>query len=666
MTTTGIVLSIIFGGLLAFFLVQFIVELNMNHRLRTFQKTQNIILKKTWGFTLKRSFMVLLTTGLFGVTLLSGSFNQPQTPYLNNIQLVNAQAVGSRSNLETLINQQNQGSFWDRFFGVDDMAPMPEAGLDNAAGEENQQQNPDFIDTNVQVEGVLEADIAKTDGYVIYYAARYQNKVRVMDIGTDDRLITVLDDIDLGDFSVENLYLTEDYLVLIGYTISMQSAPSSDGEVRDFFWGYYHVYTGSVIVIDRETLEIAYQLESDGYIYDHRMIDDTLFLVSRKNLYDDDLRPMFKETINDEQTTTHVDYDNIYYFDDIPIQSMTVLSSIDLSSFNLNSQAFLTDVSHLYVSKNAIYTAFNFSEYDNDNNWYQKTQIVKYSLDVETSEIIYKGQKIIDGHVGNQFWMDEYEGYFRVVTNQWNPILNRLYILEENELVDELDLASVIDEGLGKPNERVMSVRFNRHLAYIVTFEQIDPLYTIDMTDPYEPIFIGDIEMPGFSTYLHPWLEDHYVIGLGFDADLNGMVTGLKIDAYDTRLSEPLQSYVLGQDGQAGYSYSYSEAHYNHKALLVSAEKGLFGFPVMTYIYHNAPTYRYEYLSQYYIFNINFDHDPIISDPIIISHDPSEYYYPVERGVYINGVIYTLSFQQVISYDLESGEILENILFDPS
>ena len=660
MTTTGIVLSIIFGGLLAFFLVQFMIELNMNHRLRAYQKTQNIFLKKTWGFTLKRSFMVILTTGLFGVTLLSGTFNQ--APYLNNIELINAQAVGSKNQLQTLIEQQNQGSFWDRFFGVGDLELMPEAALDDGAGQDGEPDR-DFIDTNVQVEGVLEADIAKTDGNTIYYAARYQNKVRVIDIGLD-HMITVREDIDLGDFHVENLYLTEDYLVLIGYTIEMAQAPDSGEGFIDFFWGYYHIYSGSVIVIDRETLEIAYQVESDGYIYDHRMIDDTLFLVSRKNLYDDDLRPLFEETIDGDVETTYVEYDEIYYFDDIPIQSMTVLTSIDLKTFTLDAQAFLTDVSHLYVSRNAIYTAFNFSEFDTDNNWSQKTQIIKYSLDVETSEIQYKGQKIIDGHVGNQFWMDEHEGYFRVVTNQWNPILNRLYILEENALVDELDLISLIDEGLGKPDERVMSVRFNRHLAYIVTFEQIDPLYTIDMTDPYEPVFIGDIEMPGFSTYLHPWLEDHYVIGLGFDADLNGMVTGLKIDAYDTRLNEPLQSYVLGEEGEEGYRYSYSEAHYNHKALLVSADKGLFAFPVMTYIYYDAPTYRYEYLSQYYIFEINFDNDPIIKDPVIVSHDPSENYYPVERGIYIDGVIYTLSFQQVISYDLETGEILENILFN--
>jgi inhibitor of cysteine peptidase len=675
MNIYGIILTSLFSGLLVFFAIRFILEIRMNQKLKRYQKINHQIVNTTWQFALKRSAMMLVTTGLLAMTVLTGAFDQSYT--LNDRVLVNAQPVLTQNKLKSLLNSHNQGWF-NLFDEVRATEGAPEAavpdGADSVAGE----QERDFIDTNVQVQGVQEADIVKSDGNIIYYAARYQSNVRVIDI-LDNKLISIREDIYLEDFHVDNMFLTVDYLILIGYTFEYEYTPYNRGEYVDMMPGFYMVYTGSVIILDVNTLEEVYRLETDGYFYEYRVIDDVLFLVSRKSLYDEELRPMFKETIDEQTKTSYVDYDKIYYFDEVPIYSMTVMTSIKLNEdFTLNAQAFLSDVSSLYVSKDAIYTVFNYYEYDTElwqqsEVWSQeqKAQIIKYDLDITTGTINYVGQKIIYGHVYNQFWMDEYEGYFRVVTNQWSPILNRLYVLKEDVDTDELQLVSLIDEGLGKPNERVMSVRFNGDLAHVVTFEQIDPLYTIDLSDPYEPVFISDIEMPGFSTYLHPWLQANHLIGLGFDADTNGWIRGLKLSAFDTNLSEPLHEYILSSGDPDTFQYSYSEAHYNHKALLISAEHGIVAFPVMSYTYNQSGTY-YEYRSQYYIFNIDFSRPGVISDPIIISHDISEDYYPVERGVYIEfkdgdqieRVVYTISFQQIISYHLDNMSILENIRFD--
>jgi inhibitor of cysteine peptidase len=656
MNNLGYIVTGILGVILIFLLVQWALEFKLNTQLRAYQKKNNYITRKTWHFTLKRSFTVLLTTGLLSFSLVSGVFDQSYT--LNDRLLVNAQPVLTQAKLKSLIEKQNSGSFWDLFqirtAESDFQAPEANMGEDQAT-------QRDYLDTNVQVQGVQEGDIVKTNGNTIYYAARYHNKIRVIDVG-NDQLVTLKNDIDLGDFSVDGLYLYDDYLVIIGYTFQSYSAPNEGGEFRDYYPGFYTVYTGTVIILETTSLEEVYRFETDTYFHDHRMIDDVLFLVSKKSLYDAELRPMLKQTINNETTTSYLGYDRIYYFDQIPLYSMTVLTSLKLETMTLKSQAFLSDVSHIYVNKDAIYTAFNYYK-QADDSYEALVQIIKYDLNVDLGEINYSGQKIIKGHVHNQFWMDEDNGYFRVVTSQWSPILNRMYILKPNAETDEMDIISTVDEGLGKPNETVMSVRFNKDLVYIVTFEQIDPLYTIDLSDPANPVFIGEIEMPGFSSYLHPWLENHQVIGFGFDGDLTGMITGLKISAFDTRLDVPLHEYVLGQEDDDSYSYSFSEAHYNHKAMLISADKGLVAFPVLTYTYSNAPLYRYEYKSQYYIFMIDFSKEQVISDPIIINHDVSEYYYPVERGVYIDGVIYTFSYQQVISYHLENNEILQNVKF---
>ncbi|MDR4968415.1 MAG: beta-propeller domain-containing protein, partial [Acholeplasmataceae bacterium] len=171
--------------------------------------------------------------------------------------------------------------------------------------------------------------------------------------------------------------------------------------------------------------------------------------------------------------------------------------------------------------------------------------------------------------------------------------------------------------------------------------------------------------------YLHVWGQNDRLIGFGFSADETGRVTGLKISAYDTALTEPLDTYQLNdQDDDGIYSYSYSEASYNPKAMLVSPEKNIIAFPVMSWRYYTLETdqgWSFSYLSHYLIFYINFDaEDPndVISDPIVVSHEETGYYNSIDRGVYIDNMIYTLSFNQIVSFDLSTMSIRESIIFD--
>jgi len=234
-----------------------------------------------------------------------------------------------------------------------------------------------------------------------------------------------------------------------------------------------------------------------------------------------------------------------------------------------------------------------------------------------------------------------------------------------------------ITEGLGKPNERVYSVDFQGTTGYVVTFEQIDPRYWIDLSDPKNPKILKATERPGFSTYLHIWNDEGtQVVGFGFSADENGRVNGMEIIASNDDLGLE-DSYVLSHQDLSGvWSYSYSEASYNPKAMMISPDHGIVAFPVMTYSYQEVSPYEYKstYISQYLVFYIDFtkeNPDDYISDPIVISHEASEYYFGIDRGVYIsesgdNGfeMIYTLSVSGMVSYNLETRTVGQTVLFE--
>jgi Beta propeller domain. len=121
------------------------------------------------------------------------------------------------------------------------------------------------------------------------------------------------------------------------------------------------------------------------------------------------------------------------------------------------------------------------------------------------------------------------------------------------------------------------------------------------------------------------------------------------------------------------WSYSYSEALWNHKALLVSVEDGLFGFPVQGYEYGydsdaspEGEQWYYLYHSYYYLFRIDFTKENPIPEPVVIEHPSSDnYYVNVDRAVMVEGYVYTLSDKEVIAYDLAANAIVESPLIIP-
>ncbi|MFA7125987.1 MAG: beta-propeller domain-containing protein, partial [Bacilli bacterium] len=457
--------------------------------------------------------------------------------------------------------------------------------------------------------------------------------------------------------------------------------------------------TGTVVVYDRDTLQIVYQMETDSNFLDHRLIEDSLFLVGHKYVYtyeqETELRPQF--LINGSMTPEYIDYDDIFYFEETPANGMTVLTGIKLDNdpnqIEYTASAYLGagySYKQIYVSLNNLYVA-DTNWISNENSYGQTMTISQFSIDVTTADMTFVGAAIVDGGMLNQFSMDEYDGYLRVATTYqgaiWKTVTNyywydyqrvvrnHLYILEINPENQTFDLIAHLSEGLGKPGESIQSVRFLEDQAYIVTFLQTDPLYIIDLSEPSAPIITDEVHLPGFDAYQHPWGENN-LLGLGYQANEFGTVEGIKLTAYDVTAgsASEIQTYELTvnqTETQSTWAYSYSEALWNHKALLVSVDHGVFGFPVQAYEYGYTTDGESEeelnwysnYHSYYYLFKVDFTKESPIAEPIIIEHaDSEQYYVNVDRAAMIDGFVYTLSDRQVITYDLNTSTLVSPVL----
>jgi uncharacterized secreted protein with C-terminal beta-propeller domain len=657
--------------------------------LKPIKPSHNILQKRFT--TLALSFvMILAITPIL-------TFNQKiEPPFYVDKQMVNVKTVGSKEKLVSMIDNYNnyyyyeEGIVWEGNIngsvdlGLDGLNPGTVVG-----NGDTQNNDRDFIDTNNQVEGVQEADIIKTDGNRIFYAPYGRNQVSILDISIDGTA-TLKKEIDFEEFYLSTMFLTDNYVVLVGYVYEKleRKATTTSGEPYFDVW-YPYVYSGALYVYDKTTLEEVYVYETQANFADYRVIDNKLYIIANTQINLDDPRPQATIHYQGSQKTEIVDYNEIYYFDENIVSGITAITVLDLETFETDTKGYLGRTEQIHVSQDAIYTTSTYYDYSYYNqyantddtgsfNWdeFYKTSIRKFRI-LEDGSVAYVGSTKVLGFVGGQYWMDEYDGYFRVITSTlaWVPNISnrtiykhRLYVLKENELIDSLDTISVLDKGIGKPavtktglrndvtEEQVKSVRFNGPKAHVVTFLQTDPLYTIDLSNPAFPVITNAIEEPGFSTYLHPWGED-YLVGIGNMANSSGMVTGIKLSVYDTNTLEPLQTYNLN-----GYSYSYSEALFDPKAILVDSEKQIFAFAISTYTYsYNNNVYQSSYQAEYLIFKIDFSKEKIISNPYRIEHGSAKYYFNVDRGVYIDNVVYTFSEYEMISVNYQTGEIIQTL-----
>ncbi len=195
----------------------------------------------------------------------------------------------------------------------------------------------------------------------------------------------------------------------------------------------------------------------------------------------------------------------------------------------------------------------------------EATQIHKLDISDADAPAAYRASGRVFGHPLNQFSLGEHEGALRIATTEdrWQEgqeRVNHLFVLTEGRRDGAAGLevsGQVNDIAEG---ERIYAVRVMGDRGFMVTFRQVDPLFTLDLSDPADPQLVGELKVPGFSTYLHPFGDEH-LIGIGQSATEEGQITGMQLSLFDVSdFGAPSLAHAesLGQ--------GWSEALYDHHA----------------------------------------------------------------------------------------------------
>ncbi|MCX9013504.1 MAG: beta-propeller domain-containing protein [Candidatus Methanoperedens sp.] len=589
----------------------------------------------------------------------------------------------------------------------------------------------DFSTTNIQVEGVDEADFVKNDGKYIYVIS--QNKLIIVDAFPAENAAILSKT--LIDGQILDMFVNGDRLLVFVETSRNEiSFPEYDFRptVR-----YTPVTTVLVFDIsDRKKPGLAGEYNINGNYFRSRMIGDYVYFIVKDSVYS------YNEIINMpviRKGGRNILSPDVYYFDN-PEQNYVfhTIASVNIKSDNeINAKSFMMGYSdNLYVSGNNIYVTYRknmpatyyqelqkerffkvvipllpsdaqgrinsihqefpvspdawmrissvlnetygrmdeqkkwelmntiekaLSEYDMKLAQEQERTIIQ-KLSIDKGRIEYESKGEVPGTLLNQFSMDESNGYFRVATTSrfWTSgrgsvQFNNVYVLD-----DSMKITGRLEELA--PDESIYSTRFIGNRLYMVTFKRIDPLFVIDLSEPSAPKVLGELKIPGFSDYLHPYDENH-IIGIGKETGDNGWggvsVKGVKLSLFDVSdVASPKQvdTYEIGMPG------TDSEALRDHRAFLFNKNKNVLVIPVRE-VKGEQVADRYGYRQRIwqgaYVFGLTPETGFELKGKVshLDDYEESQYYwispYAVRRSLYMDDVLYTISERKLMMNSLE-------------
>lgn len=449
-----------------------------------------------------------------------------------------------------------------------DAAAEADGGLTPAAKSLSGSGASDYSTTNVQVAGIDEADVVKTDGQYIYIAGN--NVVRI--VGADKGRLSDETAIRLAtNKNVSEAYVDDDKLIILGTRSEYNPAvidlpkPFSNDKGMEIMTPYNPPKTYSFVdvydISDPLKPVLLKGHEMEGYYQSSRKNGDIVYLVTNNYPSGGIVLPMMRDTTVSNQEFS-MKLDDVMIMPNHPCPGYLIVSAVNVNNEEKTEVEAITAYgATMYMNESSLYLAFN--------NYSADTSIIRF--DLEGMKVGYAGSGTVPGYLLNQFSMDEFEGNLRVATTVWEKNSNSLYILDPS-----LNIAGSVED-LAK-GESIYSVRFMGDKGYVVTFRTIDPLFVFDLSDPKNPVLTGELKVPGFSSYLHPIGED-LLLGIGADTydiyrkDSSGKDVvigtrqgGIKFSLFDVSdMGKPkeISNYVVGDSG------SSSEALYNHRAIMV-------------------------------------------------------------------------------------------------
>ncbi len=566
--------------------------------------------------------------------------------------------------------------------------------------------------TNVQVQGVDEGDIVKNDGNYIYTVKSvyegYSNYSIVNIISTyrtgNMRVVGSLK----VEGSCHEMYLNGTKLVLITHPqdVYLDLNTNKHITIQDYnklsteYNKNYLTNTGAMnIAFEKRfqyktrTAALVYDVGNpakpryerrvmqDGDYLSSRMIGDQLYMVTNRynyswfryenasdiNVYS--IIPLVRDSLVSGDPYKMLEPRYICILPDLGSYNFAVVSGFNIKKNTaVTTEACLGGGSNIYASLSSLYVTNNDYSYYRNLGSVSKTSIIKYTLSNGVPKVSAVGS--VPGNILNQFSCDEYNNNFRIATttDTWSSSgsRNNVYVLNSS-----LNIIGKI-ENLA-PGERIYSVRFMDKKGYVVTFRQVDPLFALDLSNPTNPRVTGQLKIPGFSNYLHPYSEN-ILIGIGnttTETDYGATLTdGLKLSLFD--VSNPfnpkeIQNFILGSRGTS------SEVLYNHKALMFSREKNIMGFPVQLYerkAGSSSTDYGNLTYNGYYVFKIDVNKGfsvlgrlTHLSGPIDPKNPWKNEYVglDIKRGIFVDNTLYTVSEKFVQANSLSDFKAIKQV-----
>lgn len=378
----------------------------------------------------------------------------------------------------------------------------------------------------------------------------------------------------------------------------------------------------------------------------------------------DDVMPIYVDIVHGDEGSTSVGYlaaCSSFYRPSVQL-GLDILSVFSLNLDDLFGPTFGTAVlgsaETVYGSPGALYIAsypYDYWFYGDlaPEEMVEKSLVHKFGL--TEAGAVYQASGMVDGRILNQFSMDEFDGHLRLATTirDWmsGQSSNTVTVLGHQEaslvVVGEITGIAV--------DEQIYSVRFMGPRGFVVTFRTMDPLFTLDLSDPTDPKVVGELKIPGFSTYMHP-LGDNHLLTIGRDTVDNGQwvsTGGVQLSIFDV---SDFANPTLTHKTVLGSSDAQSEAEYNHKAFTFFAQQGWLAIPLQTWgtcEYSEWGEEYCEYEPEFGLALFTIDPEAGIGQIGFISHrvfldqgsdEPSYYYRTANvRGLFIGEFVYSIS-----------------------
>lgn len=520
--------------------------------------------------------------------------------------------------------------------------------------------------TNTQEAGVDEGDITETDGRFVY--SIIDNRLRSVDLDT----ATVLADLEVP--------LGESQMVLVGDVLVV--ATNSWSQSTSTVVTRYSIDSGVPEFRRRDHLE--------GSMVSMRVVDGVVQLVLQAGITNrldfvsprdgttdaqeaakernieviealdaEDLLPRsFEESVLGAWGTPAVAIDCARMghpgdFSGWGITWVAVLDTetldTDAASVPLGAAGLITQAGSTYTSEESLYVTTNRWNDVVDEEWVSnnpespRTVIHRFSL-LDGVEYVASGEVI--GTLLNSYSMSEFEGDLRVATTAYSDDFgggqdNGVHVLR----VDGADLVEVGSvRGLGR-GEQIQGVRFDGPRGYVVTFRQVDPLYVIDLSNPSNPAMVGELKIPGYSTYLKP-IGGGRLIGVGMSGTETGQITGVQVSLFD--VSDPAAPRQVATAEIA----EWSEATWDPHAFLWWEPTGQIVIPKeMNCVEFGGPGCESAVV-------LRLESDELVEQGRLMQ------WFPIRRSMIASNRLVTVSAGGVLVSDMETLDEISDIRFD--